>query len=198
MGQLRVPRTDDNFIRTYTGIPFWPLDPDSAEVRIEDIAHHLALINRFAGATYQPYSVAEHSVRVSVVAERMVIDRIGGGAQAPLARNAALWGLLHDATEAYLVDVPRPVKHSDGMLAYRGYEELLEYTIAAAFYLPFPIPAVVKEADLVMCETEKRDLMRNSRPNRGIERLPETICPWSWMDAETRFLKRFVELSGGK
>jgi uncharacterized protein len=191
----RVPRTDDNWIRTFTGRRFWPLNPLAEDVAIEDIAHHLALINRFAGATYEPYSVAEHSVRVSLRVERMILDRIGGGLS-PLVRAGALWGLLHDAPEAYLVDIPRPVKHDPRMAAYRTFEDVLEETTAEAFGLALPMPAIVKEADLILCNTEKRDLVRNGRSDRGIDRLPETIYPLSWQEAERRFLIHFEFLTG--
>ena len=193
----RVPRTDDNFIRTFTGRQFWPLDPDPQDICIEDIAHHLALINRFAGATYQPYSVAEHSWRVSRYVEVTVMMRLNVTRRTPMVRSAALWGLLHDAPEAYLVDIPRPVKHSPGMEAYRAYEDLLEATVATAFDLPYPMPAVVKEADLILCATEKRDLLTNARHERG-ERLPETIYPVDWTEAERAFLARFAALTGGR
>jgi uncharacterized protein len=192
----RIPRTDDNFMRTYTGRCFWPLDPQAEDIDILDIAHHLALLNRFAGATAEPYSVAEHSLRVSQLVEKTVLERLGGGRITPMVRDAALWGLLHDATEAYLVDVPRPVKHSRGMAMYRLYEETLEKTIAQAFGLAMPVPPVIKEADNILLATEQRDLMKNARNSRGFERLPSTIFPMNWQDAERMFLKRFDYLTG--
>lgn len=193
----RVQRTEDNFIITFTGRCFWPLNPLAEDVAIEDIAHHLALINRFAGATYEPYSVAEHSVRVSRYIEVLVSFRIGAArSMPPMVRTAALWGLLHDAPEAYLVDIPRPVKHDPGMAAYRVFEEVLEETIAEAFNLPLPMPPVVKDADLILCNTERRDLVRGAHSDRGIDRLPETIYPMGWAAAERNFLARFAYLTG--
>src|ERR1019366_9954250 len=84
---------DDGAIRTYSGVRFKPLDPDPA-VGISDIAHALANQCRFGGHSSAFYSVAQHSVRVSEIC----------------AAEDALWGLLHDASEAYLVDVPAPLK----------------------------------------------------------------------------------------
>jgi hypothetical protein len=83
--------------QTFTGRQFWPCDPRPEDVCLEDIAHHLALMCRFGGACRVFYSVAEHSVRVA----ELVWDRTNGD------REAALAGLLHDASEAYLVDIPK-------------------------------------------------------------------------------------------
>lgn len=84
-----------DWIQTYTGRQFWPLDPKPEEVCIEDIAHALSQQCRYAGHTIRFYSVAQHSVEIAL----------------RVPRAAALWGLLHDAAEAYLVDLPRPVKY---------------------------------------------------------------------------------------
>src|ERR1019366_6268112 len=80
-------------IRTYTGILFDFEEPEASPIRIEDIAHALSLLCRFAGHCKEFYSVAEHSVRVSYACPE----------------EHALWGLMHDASEAYCVDVPRPL-----------------------------------------------------------------------------------------
>ncbi len=72
-----------NWLQTYSGIAYWPLDPRPEEVTIEDIAHHLSLICRFGGAVRRFYSVVEYSVLVS---------RVGPPVY-------ALQCLLHDATE---------------------------------------------------------------------------------------------------
>lgn len=70
---------------TYTGRQFWPLDPRAEDIDIRDVAHHLSLICRFNGAGRAFYSLAQHSC--------LVADTL----DAPLK----LWGLLHDAAEAY-------------------------------------------------------------------------------------------------
>ena len=85
------------WIQTYTGRKFHPLRPRVAEVDVRDIAHALSLKCRFGGHCRVFYSVAEHSVRVSRVLEAK-------------GRELAVWGLMHDAGEAYLPDVGRPVK----------------------------------------------------------------------------------------
>lgn len=85
------------FVETYTGGGFHPLDPDSEEVRLRDVAAGLAHTCRFGGHCRQFYSVAHHSLHVaSELADR--------------GPRLELFGLLHDAGEAYLGDLPRPLK----------------------------------------------------------------------------------------
>ena len=83
-------RKGDWFL-TYTGRQFWPLDPRPEDICIRDIAHHLSLCCRFNGACRVHYSVAQHSVMVANILP------------APLR----FWGLMHDATEAYVGDMVR-------------------------------------------------------------------------------------------
>ena len=172
-----------DWIQTYTGIKFWPLDPRANEVCIEDIAHALSLQCRFAGHCKTFYSVAEHCIRVS---------RICYG-------DDSLWGLLHDASEAYLVDIPRPVKHSPEMRHYRVFEKLVQTVICRRFGLPLQEPASVKAADRIILHTEARDLMSPLHPDwldRGLA-LPETITPMSPSEARHIFLARFYSLTEG-
>ena len=88
---------------TYTGKEFYPLDPNPADIDIKDIAHALSNCCRFAGHIKSFYSVAQHSVIVSELCEP----------------ENALAGLLHDASEAYLSDIARPVKYTEQMEGYR-------------------------------------------------------------------------------
>src|SRR5271165_7548492 len=92
------PGSADNrkgdWIQTYTGRVMYPLDPRPEEINIIDIAHALSNLCRFTGHVRTFYSVAEHSVRVSQHCDP----------------KDALWGLLHDASEAYLADMSRPMK----------------------------------------------------------------------------------------
>lgn len=141
-----------DWIQTYTGAQFWPLDPRPSEVRTEDIAHALSMQCRFAGHCRVFYSVAEHSVRVSQL--------LRAWGHPPLAQLA---GLLHDASEAYLVDVPRPLKpHLPG---YSEIERRVMDAICERFGLPRWALATdarwgaVRHADAVLLATEARDLM---------------------------------------
>jgi hypothetical protein len=86
--------THEPWLRTYAGRHVHILNPRPADIYIQDIAHALAHTCRFAGHTPAFYAVAQHSVLVSEL----------------LTPDLALWGLLHDASEAYLHDLTRPLK----------------------------------------------------------------------------------------
>lgn len=125
-----------DYIWTASGKRFWPLDPRADEIEIEDIARGLATECRYSGQIgfdtgYEYYSVAEHSVIVSIYAERLARER--WCTEDPW--QWALEGLLHDGTEAYIGDVSRPVKHSRAFRAYRRAEYLLDQAIAQRFGL---------------------------------------------------------------
>lgn len=118
-----------SYIRTFSGVKFYPLSPDRADVRIEDIAHHLSHQCRWAGATQTFYSVALHSLHVSAMVHR----------------EHALAALLHDAAEAYLCDIPKPVKIS--MPEYNTHEDQLLRVIASVFHFEYPFSQEVMQAD---------------------------------------------------
>lgn len=159
-----------DWICTASGQQFWPLDARPEEVHVGDIAHALANVCRFNGHTREFYSVAQHSVYVSA----LVTGPIDLPATLPRQTVVAgLWGLLHDAAEAYLCDLPRPVKRSIGLEGYAEAENALMIVIAQHFGIPFPIPAEVKTADDMMLRAEARDLMP-----------PESVRTWSLPDVE--------------
>jgi len=173
----------------FSGVTFWPLDPRADEVHISDIAHHLSNLCRFTGGTASFYSVAQHSVHV----HDMLLDEYGPA--------IAAWGLLHDASEAYLGDVARPTKYAlEGFGdAYRVVEARLMRVIAERFNLvPATEPSVVKVADDRMLATELRDLMpRTSDPRFDAS---EFVGPYEWgvetwspEVARTEFLTRFYQ-----
>jgi 5'-deoxynucleotidase YfbR-like HD superfamily hydrolase len=126
--------------------------------------------------------VAEHSVRVSRV----------------VPAEHALWGLLHDAGEAYLTDLPRPVKSQPEMAAFPQWEDKLLEVIMRHFRQSWPMPESVRQADEVLLMTEARDLMAPPPAPWSIiaTPLPETITPMSPREAEQAFLRRFEQLSG--
>jgi len=167
-----------SWIQTYSGKQFWPLAPRAEDFDIEDIAHSLSMQCRFNGHCKAFYSVADHCVRVS----RLV------------PHEDAMWGLLHDAGEAYLADLPRPLKLE--MPSYQELEEQLLKVFARAFSLPWPIPASIKAADDIMLATEKRDLMESPPVSWGLDAIPhgDTITPLSPMAAKHAFLARYIEL----
>jgi hypothetical protein len=131
---------------TFSGVKFWPLDPRADEIRFTDICHALSQICRFGGQTRVFYSVGEHCVRV---AHMLMVKH--------KSRELALWGLVHDAAEAYLGDVIRPLKTF--FPAYKVVEEKVLKAITKKLELPWPEPAEVKKADNVLLACEARDLM---------------------------------------
>jgi hypothetical protein len=136
-------RDRGDWMQTYTGRVFYPLDPHPEAVCIADIAHALAQQCRYAGHSLFHYSVAQHSVLVST----------------HVPREHAVWGLMHDAAEAYLVDLPRPVKHS--VVGYDAAEERVLEAVAERFGLSLPMPDAVRIADNQALATEQRDVMRS-------------------------------------
>lgn len=135
------------FIRTYTKKFVNPLDLKPEDIDIEDIAHHLACINRFVGALRTPVSVGQHSVGVS---------RLIRGWAGP---EYGLYGLLHDASEAYLGDVSKWVKSHPDMQAYRDAEERAERAIYERFGLTYidmskESGAILERADRLMVRVE--------------------------------------------
>lgn len=170
-------------IRTYTGKLVNPLDLRPEDIDINDIAHALALCNRFAGHTKFPISVAQHSVYVSKLC--------------PQHRLAAL---LHDASEAYLGDVTKWLKRSDSMAGYREAEDRAQSVICGVFGLPLELPHEVELADRLMVHYEGKQGFGNDflidHPNYPPLTLTDThrIGPWyawSWRDAEYIFMETF-------
>lgn len=145
-----------NWQQTYTGRQFWPCDPRPEDVVIEDIAHALSNLCRFAGHCREFYSVAEHSVWVARAVARYAREC---GSPAAWADQLSLAGLLHDAAEAYCVDVPRPLKPF--LTGYREIEHGVAAVIAERFGFSVELfdHPFVKRADESLLMTEKRDLM---------------------------------------
>lgn len=165
-----------DWMQTFSGQAFWPLDPRADEIELIDIAHSLSMQCRYAGHCRHFYSVAEHSV---LIARAMPND--------DLARIA----LLHDATEAYMVDLPRPVKNH--MRDYKAAEIRLWRIIAERFNLPICGSPVVDAADNRILLDEMSQLMAKPPKPWDIPGTPEplgvTIMGWSPASAKTEFLQ---------
>lgn len=170
-----------DWMQTFSGRQFWPLDPRSEEIFIEDIAHALSLQCRYGGHCLQFYSVAEHSVHLARFVE-------------PQYR---LWALLHDASEAYVVDVPRPLKRF--LQGYRNAEREVMLEICKRFGMPFPMPSAVHNAD--------NRIIQDERVNLSVSIAEWTDLPaplgiriecWSPERAEAEFLAMFADLTGGR
>lgn len=174
------PPDGESWIQTYSGRRFNPLNPYVNAIVIQDIAHALSMQCRFSGHVKKFYSVAQHSVLVSYICDS----------------TDALWGLLHDASEAYLVDVPRPLKRSGKFNAYLEFEDKMQKAVCKRFGLPEAEPPSVKKADKILLATEARDLMGPLHPDwkQPEEPLPFRIEALSQQEAKDLFVKRFYQL----
>jgi hypothetical protein len=174
------PARRGDFMQTYSGKAFFPLDPRVQDVDIRDIAHSLALQCRYAGHCRRFYSVAEHSVLIA----RWLVGRADA--------ETALWGLLHDASEAYLVDVPRPVKPS--LVGYKEAEAKVMEVIAKHFGMPLGMPEIVHEADNRIIADEIVNMTRMPWHAKHDDPLGVPLMYWSPSEAEEEFLATFEAL----
>jgi hypothetical protein len=157
-------------MQSYTGRRFWPMDPRVEDIDIFDIAHALSHVCRFGGHCSPFYSVAEHSVYVSKQVDAMI----------------AAEGLLHDASEAYLADVPRPLKVQ--LPQYQFAEAEWERVIAQKFSLLHPRPSQVKQADEAMLAREAQVLLGDPPADWGIEAAPAAVVIVRLLPDEAEFV----------
>ncbi len=195
-----------SYIWTASGRNFWPLDPRPEDVCIEDVARGVATECRYSGhigigTGYSYYSVAEHCVIVSIYAERR--------ARALGLPEATVWawaleGLLHDASEAYIGDVARPVKYQPAMRVYRRLERHLERVIAQRFgIVSTPLSkreikvidsrVLIDEIDAFMILSDG-DTLEGQIAKSG-EPLGAAIAGLSPAHAEHVFLQRYAEVT---
>jgi len=181
---------DSGYIETYTGRLFYPLNPDPDDVDLQDIAHALSMKCRYTGHTRNFYSVAEHSVLMAEWFEEQ---------DCPWR---ALYALLHDATEAYLPDVPRPVKLKWGW--WPEIESKVNKAIMSHFRCPHltrdrAVVADVKRADTRILLTEAVALMRSRSESFGDWKKDYTPLPvatfcWTPVRARDAFLRAYDRL----
>jgi hypothetical protein len=173
------------WIQTYTGKQFHYLACCSGEIDIRDIAVSLAAQVRFLGHTMKPYHVAEHCVHAS----HLVVDEL------------AIYALLHDAAEAYIGDVPRPLK----MMLGRHFE-LLELEIMRTIALRFDLdpqqfqdPAI-HYVDGALLAAERNELMRTPPAKWGELPPPAkvSLMCWDYDRCYQEFMSRFDELTPAK
>jgi hypothetical protein len=202
---------DLGWIQTATGRQFKVCEPTAEMITPLDIAHALANTCRFNGHCQMLYSVAQHCCTMVAHLERQ-------GADLDLKR----WALLHDADEAYLPDVPRPVKpflfvrmpddeRTEGegeigsgdtvLVPWATFARRVMFAVAKRFRL-FPLsgdpPAEIKAIDLRLLATEKRDLFGKEPAEwvalRGVQPFTEQVEPLRPEIAREQFLDCFRNL----
>jgi len=163
-----------DFILTHTGKQFWMFDPLERDIDIVDIAHSLSQQCRFAGHTRVFYSVAQHCCEMFLHADR----------------DHQAEALLHDAAEAYITDIPRPLKRQ---LKLNDIERRIEWCICSRFGVHWPWSEELHALDNRMLATESRDLMAD-QVLKGVEPFGRVIQPLPPRCAEELFLSRFSSL----
>jgi uncharacterized protein len=174
------------YLQTVSGRRVNPFDPDPEQLDAGDIARSLANQCRFGGHCRVFYSVAQHSVIVS----RLVEER-GGDAEDAFA------ALMHDAAEAYLGDMPHPLKHRSPLgAAFRETEEHLEEAIRVRFDIESRSPEI-KRLDRALLATERRAFSAETwywPELDGVEPLDLGLTAWAPDRAAAAFAERFAEL----
>jgi uncharacterized protein len=175
----------DNWIQTWTGKQFWFLEPKIESIDIRDIAHALSLVCRYNGHVNKFYSVAQHSVLVSQLCKPCY----------------ALYGLLHDASEAYTGDCVTPLKKL--MPNFQDIEDNIMRLVCKKFRIKLSkaCEANIKLYDQLMLATEVRDLIPTRKKDGNWllrEPLNFKIMSWKPRYAEKIFLKRFEELTSAR
>jgi hypothetical protein len=174
----------DCWMQTYTGKKFHLLAPSQDEIDIEDIAGPLSKMCRYGGHTKFFYSVAEHSVLIA--------------RKAPTPYKLA--ALLHDASEAYIADIIRPLKpHMPG---YYEKEDIVMEAIAKKFGFQYPMPLEIKALDIAILSDERDAVMAktddapglwgNTSPALGVK-----ITGWAPKTAYLHFMNSFLKYTRG-
>lgn len=181
---------------TFTGTGFDPFAPRPEDVRIEDIAHHLALTCRYGGAVPVFYSVAEHAVRVA-----RIVEDISGNPK------WAMMALHHDSAEAYVHDIRRPIKRAvlircsfaQGLAGGGEYPvsfETLELRVLGAIHTALGIQGgleaedLIDDADEAMLKGELHGLFGDNVQYGSITNTKlEKSQTWGWSRAERVFLE---------
>lgn len=157
-----------SYIRTYSGKNFDILNITTDSIDIESVAQGLSQTCRFSGQCKKFYSVAEHSCRIAVHVYDLLQNT---GVSRKDALTQMFWGLLHDASEAYLPDMPSPFKVLPELEGFRKLEDNIMDVVAVKFGLPSKIPDIVKECDKRIITNERTCLM-DMTLDWGINPLP--------------------------
>ena len=182
----RAPPAPGPYLQTVSGRWVNPFDPDPDQLDAGDIARALANQCRFGGHSRVFYSVAQHSVIVSELVEQR-----GGDADDVFA------ALMHDASEAYLGDMPHPIKHRSSLgAAFKAAEDHLERALRNRFRIKADVPEI-KRADRALLATERLAFSAEDwhwPELEGIEPLDLELTAWPPDEAAAMFAQRYAEL----
>ncbi len=168
-----------DWMQTFTGKAFYPADPRVEDIDIIDIAHALSMECRYGGHCSHFYSVAEHCVLLCDICPD------------PFQRGLFL---MHDAEEAYLKDIPRPLKAS--LRDYKPMSRLISQMIRIKFGVrPLLDTDLLHEYDYRICLDEAKVLLgKPPMPwanSEWVEPLGVGLSYWTPQIAKIQFLKRF-------
>lgn len=175
-------------ISLLSGAMFDYNNPEKSDVTIEDIAVALSNVCRFSGHVQYFYSVAQHAVNVSYI----------------VPEEHALTGLMHDTAEAFTNDLPTPLKVA--FPAFKDLENKIEKAMSNRFKFEYPLPPVIKTADLQMLKLEKEtvkgdksewDCLKDVTITTDL-RNKVTLSMWTPAQSMIAFLNRWDELTDNK
>lgn len=203
----------NSWIQTFSGEKVDPLNPDPRTLHIVDIAESLSKQCRFTGHTTRFYSTARHSINclkvLQIRSEYTPFQDLAGNYWKNVKTKAGekyekverRSALLHDASEAYLSDIARPVKHSGGMREYIGLEKGIELAVCERFRTTYPSDPLMKWVDNVMLRQEAQKLLNPKPLDDWHLTLPEfnhwCMMPEDWFVSEpVKDCNEFLDLYG--
>jgi len=184
-------------IQTRSGILVSPLKFKREFVRVSDIIHSLCNKVRFTGHPREFYSVGQHSTLVSLVAGQLALAEGMSDEEVLLHER---WGEVHDGDEAYLPDIPSPLKVLPEFAFLKEAGLRIRNDIMDVLGLPREEPPLVKKADRILLVTEKRDLMVDlgidTFGTYGVRPMITHINPLPPSKAKKQMIERYIQLFG--
>ena len=194
---------EDGWIETYTGKAFHLLNPQVEEFCMEDVAHALSMICRYNGHAQRHYSVAEHSCLIADAVHKEIRRQSSPHYIPPFTKGGDLHrlrvelsALVHDAAEAYIGDMTRPLKVK--MLAFKEVEARIDLKVAEWLGLEYPFAKIIKEYDSRILHDERKQVMSQSTNMWGtdsLEPIGVEVQFWDNKRAKREFTDRFLYLT---
>lgn len=179
--------SDSDYCRTYTGKIFYPAHPESLPVDIVHIANSLGKVCRYNGDLEYFYSVAQHSVLV----EQVLVSRLTDP-ESPDSRMLRLQALLHDASEAYLPDMPSPIKKL--LPDFKELENKVQHAVFKYFNLPSELHPYIKEIDTKI-RLDEIHCMTSWPEGEKVGPYNLLITPLDWSAAINLFFNKYYEIT---